>query len=305
VLERITVTESGIYTDMRAADYFADPAPRPSMTQSIAKLILERSPLHAWHAHPRLNTKAHEAEEYSTAQAIGNAAHKLLLGRGKDVVIIEADNFRTKQAQETRDQVSAEGKVPILAKHHLRARVMVDVARARLKLLLLDDFDGDSEAVLVWNEDGSWYRSMIDRISADRRIVLDYKTSGMNCAPHVVGRMMVDAGWDLQAAMHERGLNAIHPDSAGRRRHIFIAQENEEPYALTVCELSEAVLTMGRKKLHAAINLWGMCKATNNWPGYPSQIVMPEYPGFAENQWLEREEREFSGQQPADLIMGG
>lgn len=284
----------GIYTDMSSADYFADPCEKPSLTQSIAKILLERSPLHAWHAHPRLGGKVNGPEDYVAAQAIGNAAHKLLLERGKDIVVIEADNFRTKQAQETRDAVSAEGKVPILAKHHGRALAMVKVAKAQLGRLGLADFDGNTEAVIAWEEDGCWFRSMIDKLSASRTLILDYKTSGMSCAPHGLGRMLADAGWDIQAAMHERGLNALHPESAGRRRHLFVAQENVEPYALTIAQISEGILTMGRKKLAAAVNVWRRCKAADNWPGYPSEIVVPDYPDWAESQWLDREETEFA-----------
>lgn len=293
----------GIYADMTAADYFADPCPTPSLTQSIAKVLIERSPLHAWHAHPRLGGKEPRPEEYVSAQAIGNAAHKLLLERGKDIVIIEADNFRTKEAQTTRDAVSAEGKVPILAKHHARAAVMVKAAKKQLAPLGLAEFSGDSEVVIAWQKNGIWFRSMIDRLSTSRTLVLDYKSSGMSCAPHGIGRMMADAGWDVQAAMHEMGLNALHPESAGRRRHQFVAQENEEPYALTIAEMNEGVLTMGRKKLAAAINIWSRCITEDYWPGYPPQIIWPEYPGWAETQWLEREENEFA--RPHDLIMAG
>jgi hypothetical protein len=29
------------------------------------------------------------------------------------------------------------------------------------------------------------------------------------------------------------------------------------------------------------------------WPGYPLQTVVPEFPGWAEAQWLDREVSEF------------
>jgi PDDEXK-like domain of unknown function (DUF3799) len=307
-----SIERPGIYHGMSAADYFADPCPQPSLTQSIAKLLIDRSPLHAWHAHPRLGGAGErEREDYTAALAIGNAAHKLLLGRGKDVVIIEADSFRTKEAQAARDAVAARGKVPILAKHHHRAAAMVQVAKEQLAQLVVGAIDGgDSEVVLAWQEDGLWFRSMLDwfTIPAGRTRVVDYKTSGMSCAPHAIGRMLADAGWDVQAAMHERGLDALDPDGAGRRQHLFIAQENEEPYALTVCELGKSVRTMGHKKLEFATAIWRHCLANNDWPGYPSEIVRPELPGWAEQQWLDREIGAAAlARMPAaaDSLMGG
>lgn len=299
------ITEPGFYS-MSANDYFADPCPTPALTQSIAKVLIDRSPLHAWTEHPRLGGSAADADEvYTPALAIGNAAHKLLLERGKEVVVIEADNFRTKDAQTARDKVSAEGGVPILEKHYHRAIAMVGAARKQLAKLGLSEFTGDTEIVIAWREEGAWLRSMIDRLSTSRALVLDYKTSGMSCAPHGIGRMMVDAGWDVQAAMHERGLNALHPESAGRRRHLFVAQENVEPYALTICEMSEAVMTMGRKKLVMALKMWRICMARGVWPGYPTEICRPEYPGYMETQWLEREETEFSRREPMLMDLSG
>ncbi len=32
-----------------------DPAPAPSLSSTLARLLLRRSPAHAWHASPRLN----------------------------------------------------------------------------------------------------------------------------------------------------------------------------------------------------------------------------------------------------------
>ena len=70
------VTEPGIYADFPVADYFADPTPEPSLTQTLAKLLLERAPIHAKYAHPRLTPVVPDeddpAERYDKARAIGN-----------------------------------------------------------------------------------------------------------------------------------------------------------------------------------------------------------------------------------------
>lgn len=298
------IERPGIYLDMPTSEYFADCCPAPSLTQSVAKLLLDRSPLHAYGAHPRLGGEVDRPEDYVSAQAIGNAAHKLFLGRGKEIVVIEAPDFRTKEARTTRDAVSAEGKVPILAKHYGRANAMVKRAREQLAPFGLPDpasLAQDTEVVIAWEEDGIWLRSMIDHLTPDRLTVIDFKTSGMSCAPHGIGRMMNDAGWDVQAAMHERGLYRVDPEGAGRRRHLFIAQENEEPYALTVVQISEAVLTMGRKKLAVATDIWRRCIESDRWPGYPAEIVVPELPAWAESAWLDREETEFTAAVKHDL----
>jgi hypothetical protein len=200
----------GIYTDMTAADYHADPCPNPSLTQSVAKVLLQRSPLHAWHAHPRLNPDYQHDD--ATKFDIGNIAHKMLLGRGKEIVVLEGfDDWRTKAAKEARDEAAAAGKLAVLGKHAARADRMVNAARAQLELRGLGDLfgaDGDSEAVVAWIEDGFWFRQMIDWLSDDRLIFADYKTTDESAAPDALARKMVNDGWHIQAAMGERGLSA-------------------------------------------------------------------------------------------------
>ena len=91
----------GIYREFPVADYYADPAPTPSLTQSLAKIIIERSPLHAWHAHPRLNPDFERDDP--TKYDVGNIAHALMLGRGKDLVVLETfDDWRTNDAKKRR-----------------------------------------------------------------------------------------------------------------------------------------------------------------------------------------------------------
>jgi hypothetical protein len=71
----MTITEPGIYRNFPTAAYFGDPTPAPSFTQSLAKVLIAQSPLHAYQAHPRLNVKPAdeddgepEAEKYDEGQ---------------------------------------------------------------------------------------------------------------------------------------------------------------------------------------------------------------------------------------------
>src|SRR5258708_2254328 len=48
------ITAPGIY-DLDDDDYHQDPAPEPSLSSSIVKLLDQQTPAHAYAAHPRLN----------------------------------------------------------------------------------------------------------------------------------------------------------------------------------------------------------------------------------------------------------
>lgn len=301
------IDKPGIYLGMATATYFGDPCPAPSLTQSVAKLLLDRSPLHAWHAHPRLNPDYRHDDD--TKFDVGNIAHKLLLGRGKEIVRLDHDDWRTKAAKEAREAAAADGKLAALGKHYARADRMVAAAREQLELRGLAHFfrDGDGEAVVAWKEDNIWLRQMIDWLTPDRRTFVDLKTTDLSAAPHNLGRMMVNSGWHVQAAMAQRGLDAVDPDGAGRRRYFFVVQECDSPYALNVAEISEGALTIGRKMLVSAVTQWKICMGRSHWPAYPMEIFRPEIPGWAESAWLEREIEDDQRREhmPADLLMAG
>lgn len=304
------ITSPGIYRDFDGPSYFSDPCPEPSLSQSIGKLLVDRSAWHVANMHPRLINSDpdsdDEAEKYVKAQAIGNAAHSIMLGRGKEVDVLEYNDFRTKEAKFARDMAEKAGRVVILEKHMTNVEQMVAAALSQLKRH--EDHDaftmGAGEVVIAWEEDGIWFRSLIDWLHDDLRTVDDYKTTGMSVAPHVLGLRAEAGGWHIQAAFIERGLDVLDPNGAGRRKYRWVAQENSKPHALNVMHMDEHWLTMGRKHVDAAVSRWKHAMSSGKWQGYPHRGIVPEYPGFKESKFLERE---LSGEFEPDtsLIMAG
>lgn len=293
------IDRPGIFYDVPADEYFADPCVEPSFTQSLAKVLIAQTPLHARQEHPRLaqiidEGDEDEGEKYVKAQAIGNAAHAYMLGRGKKIAVLDFPNFKKKEAQEARNAAVAAGCVPILKKHNGKATFMCIAAHAQLQEIegcerAFKPKDGKGEVVIACQENGIWLRQMLDWPTNDLREIWDFKTTGMSASPYTAGKQADDAGWPIQAAMSERILNVLDPDGAGRRRFMFVYQENYAPFALTVSEIGEDALTVGRKKLDYAIERWRECMATGKWPAYPLKIIRPELPNWSVNRWLERE----------------
>lgn len=292
------IIQPGIFRNFPEADYFADPCPLPSLTQSIAKVLIDQSALHARAEHPRFaepDEADEEVEKYVKAQAIGNAAHATLIGRGKTLAVGDFKDWKKKEAQAFKDDAIAAGKTPILLKHANTALLMVAAAKRQLSTLaaaepdIMGAFsDGDGEVMVAAEIDGIWLRSLVDWM-VNPRLLIDFKTTAMSVAPHVIPNLMADAGWPIQAAMQERILDVLDPQGARRRKFFFVAQENYKPYALTVHQLPEATLTMGRKMVAKAEAMWREAMLTGRWEGYPAVIHAPEYPGFKEAQWLNRE----------------
>jgi hypothetical protein len=99
--------------DCSKEQYHADPTEVPSLSYSVAKILLTESPMHAYYYHPRLGG---HVREQTKAMGKGQVIHKLLLGIGADIVVVRADNFRTKAAQELRDAAIAAGKTRRLSR---------------------------------------------------------------------------------------------------------------------------------------------------------------------------------------------
>lgn len=316
MIKLLTIDAPGLYAGFPIDAYYADPCPVPSLTQSIAKVLIDDSPAHARLKHPRLapplDPDEVEPEKYVAAQAIGNAAHAAMIGRGRDVAEGDFPTWMSGDAKKFKAAAIAEGRIPILRKHYTRATAMVEAARSQLDAASVKDAfrKGEGEVLLAWREGDLWFRSLIDWVVSPAKLY-DYKTTGISLAPYGLGPMIERAGWHVQAAFQERGLNVIDPAGAGRRTFRFIGQENEPPYALVPVELNEHWMTMGRKKVDRAVALWSRCMATGHWPAYPAEIVTPEYPGWAETKWLQREvegehrERETRTTLVPDMLMGG
>jgi len=284
---------------MPAAVYHADPAPEPSLSSSIAKLLLSHSPEHARLAHPRLappRAADDEAEDKPTRpREIGTATHRLILGAGTDVTVIDAQDYKGKDAQAQRKAAYAGGGCPILMPDLAKAERMAAAALARIGAIPgCEGFATTPSEVVAIAQDptGAWLRIMMDRVEIHRThaIIWDVKTSSQAAAPQGLGRRIEQMAMEVQAAFYPRVLAQLLPHLAGRIRFRWIFIEDEEPNGLCVAEADAAGAEIGARKASAAIHLWNRCRSADAWPGYPAQIVRVDFPEWAANRWLEREE---------------
>lgn len=276
---------------MPAAEYHADPCPLPSLSSSIARILVNQSPMHAWLAHPRLNPGLDPEE--SSRLDLGSAAHAVLLESDWNVVEeVVADDWRTKAARERRAEVRAAGKIPVLSKHHEVLRAMVPVAQMCISQSELAGIfeDGYPEETLIWqDDDGIWCRCRPDWRTQDRMILLDYKTTA-NAEPNAFTRHILNMGYDMQAAFYLRGNRAIGaPDGC---KFVFLAQEIEPPYACSLVGVAPSLLCLGDMKVERAIRTWASCMQNDSWPAYPPRIAWAEAPEWAARKWSDFEQSE-------------
>lgn len=263
--------------NIQADVYHADPAAQPSLSSSIAQILLTQSPRHAWLAHPKLNPN-YVAEEDSRFD-LGTAAHAMLLeGDDSGIVWVDADDWRTKAAKEHRDAARAAGRLPLLIKYQPILQAMVREAQAYVASSELGNIltTGAAEQTVLWEENGTHCRARLDLLAADRRVIIDYKSTA-DASPTAFIRQIARMGYDVQASFYVRG---IERETGTRARFVFLAQEITPPYACSLVGLSGTYLEIGSSKVERAIRLWAHCLSTNNWPAYTNQICEAEPPAW-------------------------
>ena len=259
---------------LTAEQYHADPAPTASLSSSIANILIDQSPLHAWLAHPRLNLRYEKTED--SRFDLGSAAHMMLLERREDrIVRVQAKDWRTNAAKDARAAAQANGQYAVLEHQYDDIVAMCTVAQDYLLTTELGDIlaTGDPERTVLWQEGPLWYRCKPDLMSQDRRIVLDYKSTS-SAAPDFFSKQIGRMGYDLQSEFYKRGVSAV----TGREGTTFVmlVQEISPPYACSLMSLSNTFCEIGKLKVARAMNLWNDCVTQNSWPGYTNRILYAE-----------------------------
>ncbi len=269
-------------TSVSPAIYHADPCEQPSLSSSIARMLVTQTPAHARIAHPRLNPDFVSDDEPKFD--LGTVAHMVLLGKGAEVEVVEADSWRTNAAKEQAEEARRAGRTPLLEKDWVRVEEMTAAARTQLDHVDSDPplfADGRAEQMLVWEEDGVTCRCLFDWIHDDLAAVDDYKTTAASAHPDEWPRTAFRIGADIQVGFYLRGLEkalGVFPQWR------YVVQENYPPYALSVVSASANMIALGYEKAEHAINVWRRCMEEDRWPGYTREVTMLGVPPW-EQDW--------------------
>ena len=269
--------EPGIHADIPESTYHGpNITNEPALSASIAKVLLAKSPLHAWHAHPKLNPNYQPT--VSASFDLGTAVHDLFL-RGLDsAAVAPFPDWRTNEAKAHRDASRAAGLIPMLEKDWQRASQMVEAIRDQLAARDDDPplFDaGKPEATIVWREkNGVLCKARLDWLHDSMACIDDLKTTGVSGNPHDYGRRTFwSIGADVQARFYQRGIKALTGELPDFR---FTVAETSQPFCLSVIDLAPSAVELADQKIDTALELWKRCLETDSWPGYDERVASVE-----------------------------
>jgi hypothetical protein len=271
--------------EMPAAVYHADPADEPSLSNSLLKVLLSKTPRHAWLQHPKLNPRW-EPRPDKDAFDLGTAAHSLLLEGIDKATMCPFNDWKTNAAKDARAAARRAGKIPMLPGQYEITMMMVEEAQRFIETGPLRGLleRAKAEHSMIWRDDQFRIkcRGRLDLLDlkppgATGPVIFDYKTTSAENPGEFI-RGMAGNGYDTQAELYTQGLAALgHPGA----RFIFIVQETAAPFLCYLVEPSNIMRDLGLAKITRGMRLWADCLRSNRWPGYPPDVFQADPPMWA------------------------
>jgi hypothetical protein len=264
------ITEPGRY-DLDEAEYHADPVVGGSLSSSGARTLVNACPARYLHerVHGRPDTPAME---------FGRAYHSIVLGSGAEVVEIPAKTRGTKAEDAARDA----GQIPLITKDYRRAQAMAAQLREHPIAGPLFARPGKAEQSFVARdpETGVMCRIRVDWMPdvapGARVLAVDLKTTA-SAEPVAFAKSMATFGYHQQGAFYCDALAQVLDVAP---RFVFVAQEKDAPYLITIAEPDTEAFAWGRELNRQALRTYARCTAAGQWPGYEAQLD-PEDDGIA------------------------
>ncbi|MEH0552525.1 PD-(D/E)XK nuclease-like domain-containing protein [Streptomyces sp. B21-101] len=270
----------GLHTDLSNETYHAD---KTSLSSSGARKLLP----------PSCPAKFRYEQDNPSAPTktfdYGNAAHKVVLGNGPKLILVDHDNWNTNDAKAEVAAARAQGGIP-LKRHEIdMVEAMADAIRRHpLAAALLDPAYGAPEQSGFWIDEATSIRRRVrfdwlPSIQSGRLLIPDYKTT-TDASEEAMQKDIAKYGYNQQADWYEDGARALGLGGDDAEL-LLIAQEKKPPYLVNVIGIEFFSRQIGRAKNRAAIEKFAECTASGHWPGYadtePNYLALP---GYAENR---------------------
>jgi hypothetical protein len=265
--------QDGLTMQAHEDEYHAD---RGSLSVSGAKLLLPPSCPAKFKE--RMDNPPKPKPEYT----FGHAAHRLVLGKGAEILEVDAPDWRSKEAREARAQAS-NSVAPMLTHELDKARAMAAAVKAHpLAGPLFDEGHAELSAYHTDPDTGVRLRGRFDwlRLWRGRHLIVDFKTTQI-AQPDEFARKTADFMYYCQAAWYLDLVRAVVPGSDPV--FWFVCVEKEPPYLVTVLEFDIVAIQAGQRLNRQAINTYTACMQSGEWPSYPNndEVQLISLPAWA------------------------
>ncbi len=248
----------------------------PGLRSSDLKLLL-RSGLHF-----KAAVDSKEEKEQTAAQRLGELIHGAVLEPDyflpRFIVSPDCDKRTTAGKKEyldflktlpvdgivlTQEEFVKVKTITENVRNHITCSKIFDTGCAEISGFAIDSFGLERKIQPDWRRDDG--------------IIVDLKTT-KDASPKGFMRAVIEYKYALQAAYYLETANLIEPNKY--YSWLWIAVENEPPYAVAVYQLDESSLLLTQTLMHKALNKYLSFTTNNNWEGYDhfiQSITLPAY----------------------------
>lgn len=259
-------TGPGIF-DVPEEQYHADPVPGGSLSSSTAKKLVPPSvpALAKWERDHKVHKKAYD---------LGSVVHAMVLGKGAEVEMVDAEVWNTKAVKAQVAEIRAAGRIPMKPAEFAAAVTMSNkVKKDPIAGQLFTPGSFVAEQSIFWRDarTGCWCRAMLDGLSVAegvRPLIIDLKTA-QSVTDHHLRKAVTDYGYFQQDAWYR---DAVESLGLADPAFVFVFVDVNPPHLVRVVQLDDEAITEGRARNAEALNVWADCLDTGLWPGYPEDI---------------------------------
>lgn len=256
----------------------------PKISPSIAKKLLDGTPLNAWCNHRLLGNMA---KPMTDGQVAGILTHATVLGHDERLAILPYDSFRSNEAKEAKQAAIDAGLIPVAQPKWDEAsenapHIIAALSGAGVIL------DGTVEHRFNWVEDGVLCTGVVDHW--DGKLMVDeIKTGPSLPTREYCERHLIQSHSHLQDAAYRRAVAAeldVDPVEVTVR---FAFVQSVAPFAVNIRPMTAAFREYSEIRWTRAVKTWGECLASGVWPGPNDEDYPFDVPVWALKREMELE----------------
>ena len=268
--------------------YHADPCPTPSFSSSMARDLVEKTPLQAMLRSRRLNSNYRERK--SDAMNFGTLAHDFILKGGRSTFeIAPFDSWRTKDSQAVRNSIQARGLIALNESTAEECVGQLEKMRSALKDQIAKHAEypklmisGKAEQSAFFFDGDLWNRARFDWLDdAYPDTPFDYKTTGLTFEQWQ--RQELWGGGYMQAAHYQKVFAGVFSKPSGP--FTFIVQQTFEPFMMMVFTIDRSFDEQVMERYNLARLKFKTGVAGGGWPGASNSTQHSCPPPWVLGKW--------------------
>lgn len=238
------------------------------LSPSIAKILLEKTPMHAFSKHSKLG-----AAKWTTSPSMmkGKAVDRLVFGVGPALYISKGKKDPELVCQATDGHEDQE----IITVSDAPYREACDIAVQALSgmhdrgIIITPD---KAQRKWYWNSLGNVGCKLILDLWDGNRTIYDLKTA-TSLDDDDIRYAIEKYGYDIQAAATLEACTAITGEKHPVFKFMFVETGDVNDFRLI--EMDSRQIGYGTQRWLEAVTIWKKCMETGKWPGRPDAVLGP------------------------------